>query len=145
MERSCDHCGRPYIAKRASSKYDSDLCRKRAQRSGAAAPRTPASSEAREAVDERIDEAATRLVTPAVLAELKEANAQDTAAGRVALALSLRLDLPSLDTGSAVASVARQLLEAMKAATADAKPTGEPDPLAEMRKAREERARRAGA
>src|SRR4051812_1804177 len=70
------------------------------------------------------------LVVPAVLEELTRAGVQDSAAGRVALALALRLDIPTADTGSAVAAVAKQLLEAVERAVKTAK--GESDPMDEF-------------
>jgi uncharacterized OB-fold protein len=133
MLRPCDQCGTEYLAKRASSKYCSERCKKRAQRSPGIAsvvPITSASSEPTGEPDRGLIEAAT-------FAELEAVGQEKTALGALAVMLARRLDGISADTGSSVAAVVREhkktLSDAIAAGTAAA------DPLDELTKRRQER------
>jgi hypothetical protein len=133
MNRSCDLCGTEYLAKRASSKYCSERCRKRAQRSPAIASVVPIASapSAPPAEPERGPlEAAT-------FKELLAVGQESTAAGVSALILARRLDGVSADTGSSVAAVIRE--HGRKLAEAVAAGTAEADPLDQLAKRRQER------
>lgn len=105
MDRPCDICGTQYLAKRATSKYCSTRCRTRASR-GADVITLPEIG----ASDLGSIESATRT-------ELITAERLDTAMGQTCLALARRLDLPGVDTGSAMASVAARLEDLLVKAT----------------------------
>lgn len=101
MQRSCEACGAPYESKRPSSRFCTDRCRKRTARatgskSKPAAPAQPADVEMQP--DSAIAEQVARELGDQV----------DTAAGQMAIALARRLDA-NVDTGSAMAAVAREL------------------------------------
>jgi hypothetical protein len=107
MRRSCDLCGTEYEAKTVRSRYDTDLCRKRALRG---VPR------AAEVKDLPLQQAVEGLAS-AVRLELVAGDRQNTALGRAALALAARIDAQQ-DTGSGVASLARELRATLTAALA---------------------------
>lgn len=107
MRRPCDACGEQYEAKTIRSKFCTDLCRKRGQR-GVRAPAVVAELPARPV---------SAGLAPAVRAELAEGGREDTALGRAALAIAARID-SQLDTGSGVASLARELRSTLTAALA---------------------------
>lgn len=98
MTRACDQCGVDYEAKRPSSRYCSARCRNRSARANGGKPRPSASQPEATAPDSAIADHVAR--------EL--GNQVDTAAGQMAIALARRLDA-NLDTGSAMAAVAREL------------------------------------
>lgn len=127
MQRSCEACGGAYEAKRSSSRFCSDRCRKRAKRSGLNEPVPPRGPE---------HEAASA-VLPSVVRQLTEAGALDSPAGQLCVTLATRLDTPGIDTGSAVAAVSREL----RAVLADALGTAETaaDPIDELRERRDRR------
>lgn len=125
MQRACDSCSVSYDAVRPSSRYCSSRCRGRASRAGTSKPRV--------SVEAPIASTST-LVADQVRRELGELI--DSAAGQMALSLALRLDA-AVDTGSAMAAVARELrsiLTEMLGLTADAA-----DPIDELKAARERR------
>ena len=107
MERNCDTCGEPYTAQRSTSRYCSDVCRKRAQRA----------------------DGVTGTAHGATLAELTTAGVTDTARGQIALALAAALDSPS-SLGSAKAAIAKELAAALERAMAGVKVAN--DPLDEL-------------
>jgi len=76
-------------------------------------------------------------VESTVLAELERADKVATVLGQAALVLARRLDLPSMDTGSAIAALVKQLETTLAAALADAKEDN--DELEELRRRREAR------
>ena len=122
MERDCVICGTGFVARNSRRRFCSDRCRKRAVRGGfgatvsAAKPRTPSEpGEVEQATAEAL-RAVGRLGTPL---------------GRVALVLARRLDAPDGESGSALASVAKQLTMTLAAATADVRPAD--DLLDELR------------
>jgi hypothetical protein len=115
MERNCDSCGAPYFARSPLSRYCSPRCAKRAQRTGlsrsAAEPAVvaavPSGAGAVEAAVQGTLEAAGRLSAPL---------------GQVALVLARRLDAPSGESGSGLASVAKQLAVTLAAVGSDVRP-----------------------
>ncbi len=111
MTRDCDVCGTGYEAKRPSSRYCSTRCRTRATRTGVAGEKVERESPA---VDLPVGIAA------ATEAELRAAGRLETAKGQAALLLARRLETATADTGSAVASLARQWQSALEAALAHA-------------------------
>ena len=101
MERPCDDCGRMYEAKRASSRFCGDTCKKRAQRRPAGAPAPIA--EAPEPTSGLVE--VTRRT-------LEDAGRLDTVLGQQALALAQRLASPR-ETGASVATMSRELRAVM--------------------------------
>jgi hypothetical protein len=109
MQRRCDSCGKPYEAKRATSRFCGPNCRVRASR-GVLAPPVVAdepltvlpggaspSSGLREATERR----------------LVDAGCLDTWQGQAALDLARRIEGSAADTGSAYAALQRELRAAM--------------------------------
>jgi hypothetical protein len=130
MTRQCDVCGTTYTAKRATSRYCGATCRTRASRNGVSAPVAPVKREPRRVLVES--------VVDATRAELEAAAAADSAAGRVALALAALIDEATMATGSAAATLAKE----MRAALAEAKqsaPQVVADPLDELEQRRARR------
>lgn len=124
MQRACDICSRPYEAKRPSSRYCSDTCRKRSQRST-----KPSTAEA---------EASTSCgVADAVERELVAAGRRESSAGQRALFLARTLESAVADSGSAKAALDKQLATALEQALDGAKRAA--DPLDELRARRERR------
>ena len=76
-------------------------------------------------------------VEATVRAELAKAGKQGTVLGQAALVLARRLDLPSLDTGSAIAALVKQLAATLDAALADAEE--DVDELEMMRRRKQEK------
>jgi hypothetical protein len=136
VDRACDVCGTTYTAKRASSRYCSERCKKRAQR----APATQRSGKRRQA---RPNAAVVSIPQPDVTAgvaestrrKLDEMGRLDTPLGQATMVLARRLDRPSGDTGAGLASLAKQLAAMLAAATADVPPAG--DLLTELRARRD--------
>ena len=132
-------CGVEFETKRAAAKYCSDRCRKRAQRSTggkviafgtAQAPSGPAPVREPGPL-----EAAAR-------AELEAVDRAGTLAGTVVLALARRVDAAGpLDTGSAFASLTKELRAALAAALEGVQKAD--DPIDELREQRDRRRRRA--
>lgn len=108
MQVTCS-CGTVFEARSAKARYCSDRCRKRKGKADELAervvdfPAEPAGfGGAVERETRRALEAAGRFETPL---------------GQMALALARRLDCPGLDTGSAMAAVAKQLEAVLGSAT----------------------------
>ena len=125
--RPCDSCGKPFEGQRSTARYCSGACRKRAQRG---AKVTPIGSKP-----------ATGLVAVATR-ELEEAGRLETTLGQAALALAVRIAAGN-DTGSAVASLTRELRATLDAALAGARVAA--SPLEQMRDELAERRRMKGA
>ena len=124
MTRQCDVCGITYTAKRATSRYCGATCRTRASRAGVSSP--PVAP-----MVPTVPRTLVESVVDATRAELEAASALDSAAGRVALALAALIDDSTVATGSAAATLAKE----MRAALAEAKqsaPTVVADPLDEL-------------
>lgn len=130
--RACDVCGTQYEAKRPSSKYCSERCRKRAQRSPqgpvTVVPFTPPTPHA-------------GAITATTVRELEAAEMLDSSLGQKALMLAMRLDSVTADTGSSLAAVSRAHDEMMQRALELGKV--EADPLDELATRRRERRARA--
>jgi hypothetical protein len=140
VRKQCAVCPAEFEAKRASARYCSERCRKRAQRSpgrkGAAqagqAPAPPAGPE-------------LGGLTAATEAKLAAAGRLDGPEGQAALILAARIDLSpfSAETGAAVAALVRQLHATLAQALAGAEEKGDPVED-ELRAARERRRALAG-
>ncbi len=144
-KRACDACRKLYEPKRSTSKYCSSLCRTRASRAGTSTPRTATVIDVTGMGEafagallggDRPDEGA---VTRATRKALEDADRLETVAGASALALARRVDSPMTDTGSAMATVVRELravmAEATKGTAAKTSPQGLRDELADRRAA----------
>ena len=123
MTRTCDACGEKFEAKRATARYCTATCQKRAKRAEkatGAATRTsapglvvlsspPAEDEARSAGGE---------LAASTERALRDAGRLETWQGRSAVDLARRIDRARLvETGSAYASLHRELRAAMAEAT----------------------------
>lgn len=136
MERPCDICGKTYEAKRKTSKFCGDTCRARHTRATAAKAAATGTSRATAQVVVDYDRPP---LSAAVRAELEEVKRQDTALGQVALSLALRIET-GMDTGSAMASLSKEMRAALADALRGAKDTqsgleGIRDELAARRRA----------
>jgi hypothetical protein len=98
MVRQCDVCSAEYLAKRQSSRFCSDRCRKRANRGAAALAGHPT-------VVEVAPEEPSALVL-AVTSELEAAGRLYSSLGQQAILLAARIGAP-FDTGSSVARCQR--------------------------------------
>jgi len=126
VQRLCASCGRPYEAKRASSRFCGPTCCQRASRARAAGLPARVTLDGEEASPSELERAVTR--------ELEAVGRLDTVAGQVALELAYRVVSPH-ETGAAVASLARELGVAMTRALGGLAQTA--DPLDEIRARRD--------
>ena len=134
--RNCDQCGKVYQAKRPSSRYCSDLCRKRAQRS----PQILMPLTAVPLVPLFVPTLSGGTVE-ATRRELERAEMVESSLGQVVLILAGRLDAVTNDTGSSMAALAREHRAALAAALESGKVAESPlDELARRRRERRERA-----
>ena len=129
MQRQCDSCGNPYEAKRATSRYCGSTCRVRASRGALITP-----------IREKRPPTGPAGLVESVRRELEEAERLESYAGQAAVDLATRIEGGG-DTGSAVASLHRELRATMAEALAGARVARSPlermrDDLAERRKAR---------
>ena len=115
MERACDSCRTRYTARSPLSRYCSSRCAKRAQRTGL-------SRSAAEPAVVAVVPSGAGAVETAIRDALEAAGRLSTPLGEVALVLARRLDAPGGESGSALASVARQLAMTLAAVTADVPP-----------------------
>jgi hypothetical protein len=130
-ERACDACGRPYTAKRETSRFCSTACRvafhegrpKRVVPSGVV-DRPPA---------ER------GFVYEATLKQLERLRPEDESLYATALVLALRLDgaIGSAESGSSVAALTKELRATVAACAATAVAVDTVDELSERRKNRQ--------
>ncbi len=136
MTVTCEACGKTFEARRSTAKFCGATCRKRKERGNAAPARKAA--EARPPVRLVASEGlpaqvAGQPVVEAVRKELEAADRLDTALGQQAVRLAERLH-SEYDTGSAVASVSRELRAVMAEALKDAGAAADPvDELAQRR------------
>ncbi len=128
MQRACDACKTLYTAKSPLSRYCGSRCAKRAQRMGL-------SRSAAEPAVVAVVPSSTGAVEAAVRSALEAAGRLSTPLGEVALVLARRLDAPGGESGSALASVAKQLTMTLATVTADAPPAD--DLLNELRARRD--------
>ena len=98
-KRSCDVCGEQYEAKRPSSRFCGDVCRKRATRG---APLAVLEVDADPAAE------VTAGTVAAVRVELESVEQSASALGAMALALAARVE-SGRETGSAMATLTREL------------------------------------
>lgn len=133
MRRACDSCGREYVAKRSSSRFCSDRCRKRAQRApgGSLTP----------AVALPVTGPPVALVA-AVRRELESADRLDTVLGQQALDLARRVEDSSGETGAGLASLSKELRTVMTAAMAGVETAA--SPLDELRARRDRKRAKSG-
>ncbi len=128
MERPCDSCRTRYTPKSPLSRYCGSRCAKRAQRTGL-------SRSAAEPAVVAVVPSGAGAVEAAVRGALEAAGRLSTPLGEVALVLARRLDAPGGESGSGLASVAKQLAVTLAAATADIRPAD--DLLNELRARRD--------
>lgn len=125
MDVTCP-CGTTFQARSAKARYCSDRCRKRKGKADAVVVEIPEAKRS-----------GGMSVEVATESALVAAGRLDTPLGQTCMVLARRLDSPALDTGSAVASVAKQLeamlASATKGATAATAPDQLRDELAERR------------
>lgn len=131
MQRHCDSCGTTYEAKRKSSRFCSDTCRKRAQR----APQTVKPEESSTEALRRLYE-----LEYTTRSQLEAVGRLNTVLGQQALMLAHRICSP-METGGAVASLSKEFRAVMDAAM-DGVDVAE-NPLDELRE-RRDRKRAAG-
>lgn len=129
MQRPCDVCGEIYEAKRSSSKYCSDRCKTRKARG---APTEHADPVPLRPVD--TPEAEIGPVEAETRRHLAEVDREASVLGQAALALARRLDY-GRDTGTALASLAKQLEATLGSATKGVASAA--DPLDELRARRD--------
>jgi hypothetical protein len=125
MQRNCDYCGKPYEAKRKSSKYCSDTCRVKTSQHGGNVVTLPPAGEERSADP-------TGLVA-SITAELEQGGRLNTALGQQAVFLASRLAISPFDTS--LASMSRELREVMARALEGVAVAD--DPLDELKRRRE--------
>lgn len=160
MEMACYECGEVFEAKRDTARYCSTRCRVRAHRKRKTEmPESVKQATASAVVGRLMDEdeeppretpAEGRVIVDdvpmsvyrATQDELRKAGKVGTVAGQSALALAARIDNPTLDTGSALAGMVKQLEATLAGVLADKDDDG--DELDELRRRREERRRAAG-
>ncbi len=123
MQRACDICQTMFEANRSDKRYCSQNCRKRAQRTGVAKSETTVKAGGGLAV---VPDPPAMPMQPPVGGELvtsteralRDAGRLDTWQGQAALELARRIDMSSrVETGSAYASLHRELRAAMTEAT----------------------------
>jgi hypothetical protein len=122
MQRHCDRCGKPYEAKRPTSKYCSSSCRSRQSTN----PKASVT-----AIPPKTDAAGLTAVTER---QLDAANRLDTVLGQQALALAQRIASPH-ETGASVASLSKEFRAVMEAAMDGVNAVA--NPLDELRARRE--------
>jgi hypothetical protein len=119
VEHRCDVCGTTYTARRASARFCSERCKKRAQRNGRAGQPSPQGGAPREAALVALPQpepAGAGEVTASAEQALREAGRMATWEGRAALAIAQRIDASGADSGSSYAALHRELRSAMEAA-----------------------------
>lgn len=131
MERECDHCGKTFVAKRASAKFCSSSCRGQATKRRQSVDRAQVVDLAMKregpADPDIVAEAAEDPLVAGYRARLASAGKSGTHSGQHALFLARRLAASSGETGSAVAALSKELDRLMVSILADVKP--EPDEL----------------
>ena len=128
MERACDSCRTLYTPRSPLSRYCGSRCAKRAQRTGL-------SRSAAEPAVVAVVPSGAGAVEAAVSDALEVAGRLSAPLGEVALVLARRLDAPGGESGSALASVAKQMALTLAAVTSDAPPAD--DLLNELRARRD--------
>jgi len=112
FEKACEECGHEFTAKKTSARFCGAACRVRANRKLHRQQQTsPEQQEEAPAIPPRgglIGQVAADLIAAGVL---------ETTPGRAALALAVRIESP-METGSAAATMTRELTRLMDAAAA---------------------------
>lgn len=139
----CVVCEATFMAQRSTARFCSERCKKRAQRSpgGVDGPLTSPSPSVEPATYMAPQDGARGGVYGATFAELSAAGRTTTSLGQVALALAERLDDGSGETGSSLASVAREWRAVLAVAVQGAVKIS--DPVDELQARREGRSLRA--
>jgi hypothetical protein len=133
--RNCDSCGDAYTAKTARSRYCSDRCKVRYSRGVVVPIETKAKPSPPPAAGDDVRPQPAG-VLGATIRELELAERLETPAGQAALVLAWRLD-GNRDTGSAMATMTRQLRETLAEALKGARREGSKlDELTERRRQR---------
>jgi hypothetical protein len=128
MERECAECSGPFEAKRRTAKYCGGKCRVRATRRRANGGESP------EPALLPTDVRGSLPIVEATRRELAAAGRVDSMLGQQALELAARMH-SAVDTGSAIASLSRELRAVVSAALADAPVKADPlDELADRRR-----------
>lgn len=127
MQKVCEACREPFETTNPRKRFHDSVCRSRAHR-GAVVVDLPTRTEPLTVASG---------VADATLQALEAADRASTPAGAAALALAARIDANS-DTGSAMASMTKELRATMTEALAGA--AVEPDALDELRERRLSRA-----
>jgi hypothetical protein len=96
--RPCDHCGKPYTAQRSTSRYCSDLCRRRHGRAAAGAAEVTLLPGA---------------VTAATRRELVAGGRLESALGQVAMVLAQHIDSTTTATVRSLAALCKAHREVM--------------------------------
>jgi hypothetical protein len=122
--------------KRKTARFHDPACRKRASRARAVLKRASAAEVETAAVVEDSPVYRDGLLA-AVRRELERFERADSALGQAALELARRIEVGVGETGSAIASMTRELRETLSAATANAKSQG--SVVDELRAKRESR------
>lgn len=126
MDVTCATCGNTFQARRSSAKYCGKTCQKRSERQSKPAMQA--------APDVPVVEFPALPVVEATKRELEAAGRLETALGQQALRLAKRMH-SEFDTGSALASISRELRAVMAEALKGAAPVADPlDELAERRR-----------
>lgn len=139
MKLTCATCDGPFEAKRSTARFCSSNCRVRSHRGGGRVVelKVPARKSSKEVTSARDVPDGPGGVELAAVAQLEDAGRLGTVLGQAALVLARRLDARTMDTGSAVAAVARQLEVTLEAAVAGAHMAA--DPVDELRRRRDEK------
>lgn len=131
MQRPCDSCGQVYEAKRPSSRFCGDRCRKRGSRAPKPANVTP--------MPERSSNEGS--LVSALIADLTDADRLDTVLGRQALAIAARMESRT-ETAAGIASLSKEFRAVMGEVMAGVAKAA--DPIDQLREARERKRRAAG-
>lgn len=143
MDRPCDVCGKSFVAQRSTAMYCGEVCKKRAQRAKAKAEGALAQAAASAKVltmpasrtSRRSTSRSRRTLCVEDRAAAELGDLADTALGQQALLIARRLDERVDTSGSAVATLSRQL-SALLAEAASIQAASEPvseddgDPIA---------------
>lgn len=130
MQRPCDSCGQVYEAKRPSSQFCGDRCRKRAQRAPKPANVTPLPQQGGDGG-----------LVAATREELEEAGRLDSVLGAHLLNLAGRL-ASTHDTAAGIASLSKEFRAVRAEVMAGVAKAA--DPIDQLREARERKRRAVG-
>lgn len=129
MLRTCE-CGKRFEAKRASARYCSERCKKRAQRRPGGVD-----AEVKELPRPASEDTPDGPLGSVARAELAAVDRESTAAGQLVLALARRIDTAEGETGASLAALVKEFRASLAAAVAGAERAA--DPVDEVRLQRE--------